>query len=196
MRFHSDKFDRVLNEVAHAFLYPPAAPLRSVALTDFSRATEFREGDIVDSIFLTTDYFFSHPDKMPQCAQLKTFRQPRNRLIEARKLSYFRWCNLLSVCAWGSLALVVLLSALVVDCKRGGLNTPVILFASCLCGVGIVMVLLNCFFARLQPRFTLPMWELMIISVTILFGTIVECLLPPSRHCSRSRLDEMVNMPP
>jgi hypothetical protein len=24
MKFHSEKFDRVLNEIAHAFLYPPA----------------------------------------------------------------------------------------------------------------------------------------------------------------------------
>src|SRR5258707_370171 len=83
------------------------------------------------------------------CTQLTTFRQPRDRLIEARELSYFRWWNLLSFRALGILGLVLLLWAVVVDYKHGGRNTPVILFAACLSIVGMVMVLLNCFFAQL-----------------------------------------------
>ena len=166
--------DFTLNEIAFAFLCPPAAPLRSSALTDFSKATMSREGDIVQDLFSRTDYFFSHRDKMPQCSRLKTFREPRERLIEASKLSYFRWWNLLSIRAFAILGLILLLWALVVDYKRGGPKTPVILFAPWLCIVGMVMVLLNCFLAELQPRFVLPMMELLLVSIMILLGVILS----------------------
>jgi hypothetical protein len=172
MKFHGEKFDRVLNEIASGFLYPPVAPLRSVALSDFTKATGFTESDIVQFLFVNTDYFFSHRDKMPQCSGLKTFREPRERLTEARQLSYFHWWNLLSFRAWGIFTLIVLLSALVVDYRRGGQNTPVILLAVCLCIVGMAMGLLNCFFAQLQPRYILPMMELLLLSLVILCGVL------------------------
>jgi hypothetical protein len=37
----------------------------------------------------------------------------------------------------------------------------------------------NCVLAVFQPRYTLPMWELAIMSVTILFGAIMEYLVSP-----------------
>jgi hypothetical protein len=172
MKFHGEKFDRVLNEIASGFLYPPVAPLRSAALSDFTKATGFTEGDIVQFLFVNTDYFFSHRDKMPQCSGLKTFREPRDRLTEARELSYFHWWNLLSFRTWGVFGLTVLLSALVVDYKHGGQNTAVILFAVCLWVVGMAMLLLNCFFAQLQPRYILPMMELLLLSLVILCGVL------------------------
>lgn len=173
MKFHSEKFDRVLNEIASGFLYPPAAPLREVALSDFTKATRSSETDIVQFLFVNTDYFFSHREKMPQCSQLLTFRQPRERLIEAYKLSYFQWWNALSFRAWGIFGFVALLSALVVDYKRGGPSAPVILYAACLCIVGMAVVLLNCFFAQLQPRYILPMMELLLLSIIVLLGVLL-----------------------
>jgi hypothetical protein len=170
MKFHGEKFDRVLNEIASGFLYPPALPLRSAALSDFTEATRSTEGDIIQFLFVNTDYFFSHRDKMPQCSGLKTFREPRDRLTEARELSYFHWWNLLSFRAWGVFGLIVLLSALVVDYKHGGQNMAVILFAVCLWIVGMAMLLLNCFFAQLQPRYILPMMELLLLSLMILLS--------------------------
>jgi hypothetical protein len=127
-----------------------------------------------------TDYFFSHPDKMPQCSGLETFREPHDRLTAARELSYFRWWNLLSFRAWSIFGLIVLLSALVVDFKRGGENTSLILFAVSLWIVGMVMVLLNCFFAELQPRFILPMMELLLLSLVILCGAVVRGFESPN----------------
>jgi len=59
-----------------------------------------------------------------------------------------------------------------VNYKLGGKNTPVILLAVCLCIVGVAMVLLNCFFAQLQPRYILPMMELLLLSVVILVGVL------------------------
>jgi hypothetical protein len=171
MKFHGEKFDRVLNEIAFGFLCPPAAPLRSVALSDFTKATEFTESDIVKFLFVNTDYFFSHRDKMPQCSGLKTFRE-HDRLINARKLFYFQWWSLLSFRAWALAGFLSLISALIADYKRGRRNTPVILFAACLSIVGMVIMLLNCFFAQLQPRYALPMMELLLLSILILVGVL------------------------
>src|SRR5215831_5753969 len=170
MKFHSERFDRVLNEIASGFLYPPIAPLRSVAVVDFTAATRSTEGDIVRFLFVHTDYFFSHRDKMPQCSELKTFREPRDRLIAAGELQYFYWWNLLSFRTWSTFGLIVLLSALVVDYKRAGENTPLILFAVSLWVVGMAIVLLNCFFTQLQQRYILPMMELLLLSLIILCG--------------------------
>jgi hypothetical protein len=182
MKYHGEKFDRVLNEIASGFLYPPAAPFRSAALSDFTTATASTEGDIVQFLFVNTDYFFSHRDKMPQCSGLKTFREPRDRLLEARKLSYFRWWNLLSFRAWGIFGLIVLLSVVVVDYKRGGKNAPVILLAVSLSFVGMALMLLNCFFAQLQPRYILPMMELLLLSLMILIGVLFSGYESPNRQ--------------
>jgi len=179
MKLHSKKFDQVLNEIASGFLYPPSAPLRSVALADFAKATGFSEGDIVQQLFVSTDYFFSHRDKMPQCSRLITFRQSRDQLIAARKLFYFQWWNLLSFRAWDILALALLISAVIVNRKRRERNAPVILFAVSLCVVGTAMMLLNCFLAQLQPRFVLPMMQLLLVSIMILLGVI--CCIPQLR---------------
>jgi len=172
MKFHSERFDRVLNEIASGFLYPPIAPLRSVAVVDFTAATRSTEGELVRFLFVHTDYFFSHRDKMPQCSELKTFREPRDRLIAAGELQYFYWWNLLSFRTWSTFGLIVLLSALVVDYKRAGENTPLILFAVSLWIVGMAIVLLNCFFAQLQQRYILPMMELLLLSLIILCGVL------------------------
>jgi len=180
MKYHGEKFDRVLNEIASGFLYPPAAPLKSAALSDFTQATRSTEGDIIQFLFVNTDYFFSHRDKMPQCSGLKTFREPRHRLTAARELSYFHWWNLLSFRAWSILGLIVLLSALAVDYKRGGQDTPLTLFAVSLYIVGTAMVLLNCFFAQLQPRFILPMMELLLLSLMILLGVLFSAYESPN----------------
>jgi hypothetical protein len=170
MKYHGEKFDRVLNEIASGFLYPPVAALRSVALRDFGKATELSEGDIVQFLFVDTDYFFSHREKMPQCSNLKTFREPRERLTNIRKVSYFQFWNLLSFRGWATLGVVLFVLATIVDYKHGGPNAPMIVYAGCLCLVGIGMGLLNCFFAELQPRYVLPMMELLLLAIIILLG--------------------------
>ncbi len=48
----------------------------------------------------------------------------------------------------------------------------VVLYVVILFVVGVTIVFLNCFFAEIQPRFTLPMMELLILSIMILLGVI------------------------
>jgi len=49
-----------------------------------------------------------------------------------------------------------------------------------LAAMGLLMMVANCFVTVFQPRFTLPMWELTIISLAILFGGIMDALFCPS----------------
>jgi hypothetical protein len=67
------------------------------------------------------------------------------------------------------------------DYKRGGENTPLILFAVSLWIVGMVTVLLNCLLAQLQPRYVLPMMELLLLSLIILCGVLLRGFESPNR---------------
>ena len=185
MKYHGEKFDRVLNEIASGFLYPPPAPLRSVALRDFKMATELSESDIVQFLFVNTDYFFSHRDKMPHCSNLKTFREPPKQFNNARKLFYFRFWKLVSFRAWAVLGAVLFFLAIIVDYKRGTANAPTIVYAACLSLVGIGMGLLTFFFAQLQPRYVLPMMELLLLSMIILLGVTFSGPRPPDYELAR-----------
>jgi len=83
---------------------------------------------------------------------------------------------------------MALLSALVVDYKGAGRSTPPILFAVCLWIVGMGMVLLNCFVAELQPRFILPMMELLLLSLMIVCGVLLGSSNRPTATSSKKTL--------
>ena len=53
-KVQSEKFDRSLNEIAYALLFPPNSALRSAALQDFQYATRLSERDVVQYLFTTT----------------------------------------------------------------------------------------------------------------------------------------------
>jgi hypothetical protein len=171
-KFQDEKFHRALNEMALALLCPPSAALRSAALDDFDHATQLREADVVQYLFVTTDYFFTHRSGMPQLAQLKTFREPHSELTEAANQFFFRWWNPLSLRAWSVIASLVLLVAVVINIKFQTGGGQVIAYAATLMAFGMIMVLLNCFLAGIQPRFTLPMMEFLFLSIMILLGLI------------------------
>jgi hypothetical protein len=44
------------------------------------------------------------------------------------------------------------------------------------------MMLANCFLTVFQPRFTLPMWELTIISMSILSAKTLEYIFPGGKR--------------
>ena len=81
------------------------------------------------------------------------------------------------------------MSALVVDYKRGGEDRPLILFAVSLWVVGMAMVLLNCFLAELQPRYILPMMELLLLSLIILCGVLFRGIESHNDRFFKNMLD-------
>jgi len=170
-KLEDEKFDRSLNEMAYALLYPPSSALWSAALQDFWYETSLSETDVVHYLFNTTDYFFSHRGALQQWAGLKTFREPRTELPRAANNFYLQWWKLISFRTWSIIYLLVVLIVILLNRKSRADDGRVILYAVILCIVGATMVLLNCFIAAIQPRFALPMMELL-LSMMILFGVI------------------------
>jgi hypothetical protein len=188
-KLQDEKFDRSLNEMAQAFLWPPSMALRSAALQDFEYATRLSEGDVAHYLFDMTDFFFKHQSHLPQSAQLKTFREPRTELIKAAKRFYFRSWNPISFRMWSVIGLLILLVTLFMNIKFRTAGGRIILYAVTLSTFGVIMVLLNCFFAKIQPRFILPMMEFLLLSMMILLSLIFS-------GCARvSRRQSLQNLP-
>jgi hypothetical protein len=70
---------------------------------------------------------------------------------------------------------------LVVMTKRRSGEMAVVYYATALTLVGLTMMLANCLLTEFQPRYTFPMWELTIISVSVVFGRGMERWLDPGR---------------
>ena len=169
-------FDRVLNDVAGAFLSPPPSPLFAITWDDFVQATRLTESDIACYLFETTDYINVHRQQMPQAATLITFRRPADQVMKFMNAAYFHLWDFLSFRGWcvvwsGTAALVWAIG-------RRATQPPIqiVSYAVVLCGTGGLMTLLNCFFTQFLPRFALPMMELTLLSLTILLGALFSDL--------------------
>jgi hypothetical protein len=76
---------------------------------------------------------------------------------------------------------LAMISILFVMTKKRSGEMAVVYYAAALTLVGLAMMLANCLLAEFQPRYTLPMWELTIISTTVLFGRSLERWLDRGR---------------
>lgn len=148
-----EQFDRVLNDVAGAFLFPPISPLVAAARNDFFQATRLTEGDIARYLFATTDYINTHRAQMPQANALITFRRPVDQVMKFQAAGYFRLWDFLSIRGWCVVWLGVVMSACVAGKRAPQSTAKAVPYAVALCAVGMLMMILNCFFAQIQPRF-------------------------------------------
>ena len=115
---------------------------------------------------------------MPDQATLSTFRDKSTAQIMAifKKRSYFNHAKNFSYSAFlfswcVNLALLVVLAKIHKE-EVAAVSSYTAAFAL----VGLFMMLANCVLNVFQPRYTLPMWELTIVSATALFGKTIECL--------------------
>ena len=186
------RFDRALNGMVGAFLWPPSKILLSAVATDSKRSQRITIPEVVAFLFVSTRFYFSHRDAMPQCASLITFRDRNADQIFAifKNHSYFRHPKNVS---YRTLLLVwvVLLAALFLIAKMrkrdiAGLAS----YATALIVIAILMMLANCLLAIFQPRYTLPMWELTLVSLSILFGGMMDALFHPSCPLHSSKLND------
>lgn len=176
------RVDSALNGMVRAFLWPPEQVFVRAIATDFKRSQQITIPDVVAFLFVTTRFYFSHRDVMPQCASLSTFRDKNADQIFAifKKHSYFRHPKNVSYRAF-LVIWIVLLAAFLVLAKIRKLDIAgVASFAIASIVIAIVIMLANCLLAVFQPRYTLPMWELTIVSLSILFGGIMHGLLRQS----------------
>jgi hypothetical protein len=165
--------------------------LLSAVATDLKTSQEITIPDVVRFLFVTTRFYFSHSAAMPQCASLVTFRDKNAAQVFAifKDPSYFRHPKNLSYRALLFFWLINLALFVVIAKVRKQQAAGLASYAAGLTVVGLFMMLANCVLAVFQPRYTLPMWELTIVSVSILFGETMESLFSPSRRLF-SGLDE------
>jgi len=172
-------FHVTLHRATLAFLYPPQEIFLAAVATDFRRSQEIRIPDVVSYLFVTTRFYFSHRDAMPQCASLITFRDKNADQIFAvfKKHSYFRHPKNLSYLAFLVIWIVLLAALLLVAKIRKQDIAGLASYATALIVVAILIMVANCLLAVFQPRYTLPMWTLTLVSLCILFGGVMDPLL-------------------
>jgi hypothetical protein len=181
------RFYHALNGMVAAFLCPPSKILLSAVVTDFKTSQRITIPEVVGFLFVTTRFYFSHRDVMPQCASLITFRNQSADQIYAifKGHAYFHHPKKLTYRAllifWlAFLCCLVLIGKL---SKRNAADLSS--YAAALTVLGLLMILANCLLAVFQPRYTLPIWELTIVSLVVILGGIADCLFSPSR-CAHS----------
>ena len=188
----TDKSDEVFNETALAFLTSPSPIFLKAVRSDFVSSQKTTILDVVRQLLLsTTHYFFP----MPKCANLVTFRDRSTRefLDNIHTHPYlavwkrFTYTKLLFV--WLVTFIFVVLLPKGRDAGRLG-------YATALTVVGLLVMLGTCFLTSFQARFTLPMWELTIVSLTILLGSAAQSLRCNARNWFASFKNVQANQIP
>jgi hypothetical protein len=176
------RFYDALNGMVAAFLSPPSRILLSAVATDFKRSQRITIREVVAFLFVTTRFNFSHRDAMPQCASLISFRDKNADQIFAvfKKHSYFRHPKNVSYCAFLVIWIVLLVAFVLIAKIRKRDIAGVALYTTALIVIAMLIMLANCLLAVFQPRYTLPMWTLTLVSLTILFGGMMDALLHQS----------------
>lgn len=170
-----------LNRTIWAFLWPPRDVFVSAVASDFARARMSTIPSVVRSLFVHTIFYYTYPDAMPGYAPLVTFRDKSANEVLAyyRQHPYFYHRKEFSYnalwCLW-----FAMISILAVVTKKSG-EMAVVYYAAALTLVGLTMMFANCLLALFQPRYTLPMWELTLVSLLVLFGRSMERWLDRGR---------------
>ena len=178
------RFYHALNGMVAAFLWPPSKILLSAVATDYKRSQRITIPEVVAFLFVTTRFYFSHRDVMPQCASLITFRDKNADQIFGifKNHSYFRHPKNVSYRAFLFVWIVLLAALFLIAKMRKREIAEVASYATALIVIATLMMLANCLLAIFQPRYTLPMWEPTIISVSILSAKTLEYIFPGGKR--------------
>ena len=178
------RFYHALNGMVAAFLWPPSKILLSAVATDYKRSQRITIPEVVAFLFVTTRFYFSHRDVMPQCASLITFRDKNADQIFGifKNHSYFRHPKNVSYRAFLFVWIVLLAALFLIAKMRKREIAEVASYATALILIATLMMLANCLLAIFQPRYTLPMWEPTIISVSILSAKTLEYIFPGGKR--------------
>jgi hypothetical protein len=176
------EFLPALNRAVLAFLWPPRDVFVRAVAADFAKARATTIPNVVRSLFVHTIFYYSHRDAMPGYASLVTFRDKSAEeiLSHYKRHKYFYHRKEFSYDVLWCLWLVMISILSVVTKKRSG-EMAAVYYGAALTLLGLAMMLANCLLAEFQPRYTLPMWELTIISMTVLFGRGLERWLDSGR---------------
>ena len=181
-----ERLDGALNQMAFAFLLPPTPEYLDAARTDFVAALKMPSTSISSQLFKSTGYYFEHKEEMRALESLSTFRNSSDEQIQQWPVQYgyFQlWRGLTydkALLIW----FLALLSHIVVTrtAPNGRITRS---FGIALTAVGILMIAFTCVVAEFIPRYGLPMWQLLLLSLYILMGVIADFwLLGPTKRRS------------
>ncbi len=183
--FHSDGSDqaetdlgRILSRTARAFWFPPEPALLVAVKEDFRSSWSMRIPEVVRHLFNSTSFYFLHPETMPSCERLTTYRN-RTALDVRADLRHNRFFRLWKSCSYRTLFFVWLAMLLTVAFLRKreiALRAPILSYAIALTVTGLLVMLANCFCTEFAPRYTMPMWTLLLVSATILGGQLGDLI--------------------
>jgi hypothetical protein len=176
---HWEEVDAGLRQMAFAFLWPPTRELWDVAKRDFVTVMKSPETVISDYLFYTTAYYFEHKEEMTACANLSTFRGDATaEKIQALPLQY-RYFHLWEPLTYRSfvaiwfIALVVFIVAARRQRQEGSATAGVVI---ALVVVGLFQFAVTCVIHDYEPRFSVSMWQLLLLSFFLLIGNTADLL--------------------
>jgi hypothetical protein len=170
-----EKLDGALNQMAFAFLLPPTPEHLHVARAEFVAALKMPVTEIPSYLFEATAYYFRQKDEMPACAELMTFRDAsadQIRQIPSRHLYFQLWRGL----SYNKTLVIWFISLLVfvVMARRKANVRAISAFGIALTAVGLLMIASTCLLGEFIPRYGLPMWQLLLLSLYIFVGTTAD----------------------
>jgi len=160
-----------LNRTAEAFIFPPSKVYLDAVAEDFRRSQVTTIPNLVNHLFLTTALYLLEPIDKPAGYRNKSPNQIIAILEKHRYFHLWRSVNhAVLLCFWAAnLALLAVLAQM-----RKKNVAAVASYAVALTLAGLLMMVANCVLNTFLPRYTLPMWELTILSTSVLLGRTLE----------------------
>jgi hypothetical protein len=178
---HWEELDAGFKQMAFTFLWPPTPELSNIIKTDFLAVMRLPSTDVSDYLFTTTAFYFYHKDGMPGLAHLSTYRGGASEAtIEAlpSQHGYFRLWQSLTYRAAAGLWLGALLTLGWAARRKRSAMGGTIGLAVAFVLVGLFQFGAACVVHDYEPRFSISMWQLLLLSLFLLLGNLVDLLQP------------------
>jgi hypothetical protein len=177
---HWEELDNALKQLALTFLWPPSPELLHAMRTDFIAGLNLPSTLISEYLFATTSYYFGHQAEMPACAGLVTFRGEENAdKISLRPFEHRYFHLWQGLGYWKALVIwfVAALAFVFAARHRPAEVSAISAFGFALTAAGLFLFAATCVLHDYEPRLSLSMWELLLLSLFLFVGRTADCIV-------------------